>query len=203
MHECGLKPLTTALCLLLYSASFSSGRPRPQSLGAAKPSQTADYAKESSVIESQRTTVTFAADGTATREDTAGIRVQSEGGIEEWGLLSFAFNSANQVVEISYVRVVKRDGSMVTTPLTDMQDVTAEVTSEAPMYSDYREKHVPVKGLGAGDHAVRHGQDRRDSGHHQPRLSCRLRATGARAADLGFDGDSEDAGLSLCRITSN
>ena len=151
MHECGLKPLTTALCLLLYSASFSSGRPRPQSLGGAKPSQTADYSKESSVIESQRTTVTFAADGTATREDTAGIRVQSEGGIEEWGLLSFAFNSANQVVEISYVRVVKPDGSMVTTPLTDVQDVTAEVTSEAPMYSDYREKHVPVKGLGAGD----------------------------------------------------
>jgi len=30
-----------------------------------------------------------------------------------------------------------------------------------------------------------------------------LRATGARAANPGFDGDSEDAGLSLCRITSN
>ena len=152
MHDFRLRPLTTAFVVcLVYSASFASRPPRPQSPSAARASQTGDYLNESSVIESQRTTVSFAADGTATREDTARIRVQSEGGIEEWGLLSFAFNSANQVVGISYVRVVKPDGSMVTTPLTDMQDVTAEVTSEAPMYSDYREKHVPVKGLGAGD----------------------------------------------------
>src|SRR2546427_1612795 len=142
MHDCGVKPLTTALCLL-YSAYLLSGPPRPQSLGAATPSQTADYAKESSVLQSQRTTVSFATDGTATREDTAGIRVQSEGGIEEWGLLSFAFNSANQVVEISYVRVVEPDDSMVTTPLTGGQDATAELTTEAPMYTDYRGKHVP------------------------------------------------------------
>ncbi len=152
MHDFRLRPLTTAFVVcLVYSASFASRPPRPQSPSAARASQTGDYLNESSVIESQRTTVSFAADGTATREDTARIRVQSEGGIEEWGLLSFAFNSANQVVGISYVRVVEPDGSMVTTPLTDVQDVTAEVTSEAPMYSDYREKHVPVKGLGAGD----------------------------------------------------
>ena len=164
MHECGVKPLTTALCLL-YSAYLLSGPPRPQSLGAATPSQTADYAKESSVIQSQRTTVSFAADGTATREDTAGIRVQSEGGIEEWGLLSFAFNSANQVVEISYVRVVKRDGSMVTTPLTDVQDVTAEVTSEAPMYSDLPRKACSGEGAMCSSRAshpdvLRHGSTR-------------------------------------------
>jgi len=49
------------------------------------------------------------------------------------------------------VRVVKPDGTIVTTRTANVQDVTADVTREAPMYSDYREKHAPVKGLGAGD----------------------------------------------------
>ena len=59
--------------------------------------------------------------------------------------------SANQSVEIVYVRVIQPDGSVVPTPLTDVQGVTDEVTRDAPMYSDYREKQVPVKGLRVGD----------------------------------------------------
>jgi len=37
------------------------------------------------------------------------------------------------------VRVVKPDGTIVTTRTANVQDVTADVTREAPMYSDYRE----------------------------------------------------------------
>jgi hypothetical protein len=126
--------------------------PREQSASseAAKLSETSDYSKESAVIQSLHTIVSFRGDGAETREETARVQIQSEGGIEDWWLLSFGFNSANQYVEISYVRVIQPDGTIVTTPVEDVQDVTDDVTREAPMYSDYREKHVPVKGLKAG-----------------------------------------------------
>jgi tetratricopeptide (TPR) repeat protein/transglutaminase-like putative cysteine protease len=117
---------------------------------AAGPSENADYSKESAVVQTLRTVVSFRNDGAGTREETARIQVQSQGGLEDWGLLSFGFNSANQEVEIAYVRVMAPDGTVVTTPLTDVQDVTDDITREAPMYSDHREKHVPVKGLKVG-----------------------------------------------------
>ncbi len=34
---------------------------------------------------------------------------------------------------------------------TSIQDTASEITRQAPFYSDLREKHVPVKGLGLGD----------------------------------------------------
>jgi len=144
--------IMTFAVFMLPVIPVASMPPRGQSAGsgAAKPNQTADYSKESSVIQGLHTAVSFRDDGAATREETARIQIQSEGGIEEWGLLSFPFNSANQEVEIGYVRVLQPDGTIVTTPLADVQDVTGDVTREAPMYSDYREKHVPVKGLRAG-----------------------------------------------------
>ena len=45
----------------------------------------------------------------------------------------------------------KADGSMVPTPAENTQDMAAQITREAPFYSDLREKHVAVKGLGVGD----------------------------------------------------
>jgi hypothetical protein len=61
------------------------------------------------------------------------------------------YSSANEQVEIGYVRVRKAGGTVVETPADSVQDVTSEVMRVAPMYSDYHEKHVTVKGLGAGD----------------------------------------------------
>ena len=40
---------------------------------------------------------------------------------------------------------------MVVTPENNVQDMPAEVTRSAPMYSDVHEKHVTVKALGVGD----------------------------------------------------
>src|SRR3979409_1246065 len=52
---------------------------------------------------------------------------------------------------MSYVRVRKLDGRVVETPSENIQDMAAEITRSAPFYSDLREKHVAVKGLGNGD----------------------------------------------------
>ena len=67
------------------------------------------------------------------------------------GLLTFPFQSATETVGIDYVRVHKPDGSIQITPPENVQDLDAEITRSAPFYSDLREKHVAVKGLGKGD----------------------------------------------------
>ena len=49
------------------------------------------------------------------------------------------------------MRVKKPDGTIVVTPDYNIQDLPADVTRKAPMYSDLHQKHVAVKGLGVGD----------------------------------------------------
>ena len=71
--------------------------------------------------------------------------------MQQLGLLIFSYNSANEQLKIDYVRVRRPDGTVVETPLGDLQDMASQITRQAPMYTDYREKHVPVKGLGVGD----------------------------------------------------
>ncbi len=97
------------------------------------------------------TKISFQDDGASTREQTSIIRVQNDTGVQQWGLIEFPFQSANQTVDVDYVRVRKPDGSVVTTPPDNMQDLDAEITRAAPLYSDIRVKHIAVKGLSAGD----------------------------------------------------
>ena len=66
-------------------------------------------------------------------------------------VLTFTYTASNQQVDIAYVRVIKPDGTVVVTPDYNVQDLPADVTREAPMYSDIHQKHVAVKGLGVGD----------------------------------------------------
>ena len=66
-------------------------------------------------------------------------------------MLSFSYPSATGTFEIDYVRVRKPDGSIVETPPENVQDMAAQITREAPFYSDLHEKHVAVKGLSVGD----------------------------------------------------
>jgi len=49
------------------------------------------------------------------------------------------------------VRVRKPDGTVIATPPGNIQDMTSDITRQAPFYSDLHEKHVAVKGLGVGD----------------------------------------------------
>ena len=143
-----MTPAILAFVILMpHSMAVAAMPPRGQSAGSesADSKQTADFSKKSSVIQTLHTAVSFRDDGTATREETARIQIQSVGGIDDWGLLSFAFNSANQDVEIGYVRVLQSDGTIVSTPLSDVQEVTDDVTRDAPMYSDYRDPRIAIE----------------------------------------------------------
>ena len=110
-----------------------------------------DYSQESFVIEQMHSHYRFEADGTGRKETTARIRVQSEAGVQQWGQLQEGYNSASESVEIPYVRVLKADGSVVKAGDDSVQDLTAPVEREAPVYTDYRQKHITVPGLRPGE----------------------------------------------------
>lgn len=110
-----------------------------------------DYSQEAFVIEQFSRKEKFENDGTSFREDTARLRIQAEAGVQRYGVLAFSYTSGTGSFEIEYVRVRKPDGSVVETPPESVQDMAAQITREAPFYSDLHEKHVAVKGLSVGD----------------------------------------------------
>ncbi len=126
--------------------------PKPEPAQATTlPDKPADHSQESYVIEKLRNSFRFEKDGTGRREVYARIKVQSEAGVEQWGQLVMGYNSANERVEIPFVRVLRADGSTITTPQDSVQDLSIPLEKEAPVYTDYRQKHITVQGLRPGD----------------------------------------------------
>ena len=123
----------------------------PAQSGVKTPAAKVDYSQEAFVMEQFARKVKVENDGTSVREDTARVRIQSDAGVQRYGLLTFPYASGTGSFEIDYVRVRKTDGTVVETPADNIQDMAAEITREAPFYSDLREKHIAVKGLGVGD----------------------------------------------------
>ena len=116
----------------------------------AKPA-TADYSSEAIVFDKSETTYRMHADGTGERDMHVVLRIQSDGAAQQFGVLSFAYASAYESPQIKLVRVHKADGTTVDTPAADVIDMSADVTREAPLYSDLKEKHLPVRSLARGD----------------------------------------------------
>ena len=110
-----------------------------------------DPAQQAVILDQAMNRLTFEADGTGTREFSERIHVQSEAGVRALAVLSFAYTSSNDTLDIVYVRVRKPDGTVVTTPAYNIQDMPADLSRAAPMYSDIHEKHITVRGLGVGD----------------------------------------------------
>src|ERR1700757_1812484 len=147
-----LAVLVVLISSLLPTLAAQQPETMPAAGAAAKAAeQQKDYSQESFVIEKVLTRFRFETDGTGRKETIARVRVQSEAGVEQWGQVVFGYNSANERVEIPYVRVLKKDGSVVTTPADSVQDLSAPVTREAPVYTDYRQKHITVPGLRPGE----------------------------------------------------
>src|SRR4051812_22014780 len=110
-----------------------------------------DYSKDPWVIESQKTSYRFESDGTGTREVVSRIRVQSDAAVQALGQLVVGYSAGIENVEIKYVRVRKADGSVITAPESAVQDLTAPIARENPVYTDFRQKHITVPGLRPGE----------------------------------------------------
>jgi tetratricopeptide (TPR) repeat protein len=125
--------------LLLTAATLVAQAPVPE------PSQ------ESAVIERQVTRVRFENDGTSVRDITTSVRIQSEAGVQSFGQVIEGYSSDIETLEAEYVRVRKPNGDVIETPKQNAQDFAPEVLLAAPMYSDFRQRHITVVGLRPGD----------------------------------------------------
>jgi TonB family protein len=110
-----------------------------------------DLSQEPYVYETVRATLRFENDGTGRREIKVRVRIQSSLGVEKLGQLVFDYNSANERLDIENIRVIKPDGKTIITGPDSVQDLSAPVAMQAPIYSDARQKHVTVSGLATGD----------------------------------------------------
>jgi tetratricopeptide (TPR) repeat protein/transglutaminase-like putative cysteine protease len=135
-----------ATLLLLTAGSKASAQTSP-----SPPASQPDYSKEPYVVEQVFTKLIFQNDGKYTQEVTARVRVQSQAGVQANGILHFPFASATSTLEVVYVRVTKQDKSVVETPVENILEMPADITREAPFYSDLKEKQVAVKGLEIGN----------------------------------------------------
>jgi len=135
------------ICVFVSSMVVAlTAAPAPEKAPAAM-----DYSKEALVFERYEMTYRMHADGTGERANHVLLRIQSEGAARQFSVLSFGYAAANETPHIALVRVHKADGSTVDTPAADAMEMAAAVTREAPLYSDLKEKHVPVRSLSVGD----------------------------------------------------
>jgi len=117
----------------------------------ATPPPKSDNADEASIFEHILNRARFETDGTGVEETEAVIRIQSQAGVKQFGQLVFGYSSATEELKVEYVRVRKPDGRIVTTPDSTAQDFAPEDLRDAPMYSDYRQRHISVSSLEPGD----------------------------------------------------
>src|SRR6478736_4601220 len=127
--------LTFSLLTGFHSLSAQTSKVKP-----AAPAQTAepakqkpDYSQEAVVVEQVSTTYRFEKDGTGQRELNLRVKVQSDAGVERFGQLVFGYSSANEKLDMDFVRVRKADGTVVNAAASDIQDLTAPVAREAPI----------------------------------------------------------------------
>ncbi len=136
-----------ALFLLLFPGHPGTGR----AIRAAS-----DSTDQPLIYESFERTVRYEADGTGYATVAARVLVRTEGAVRLLGELTFAYDSATERLDVDTVRVLKAGGGVVVAPASSVQDVTAPVGREAPMFSDLRQKIITVPGLRPGDTLVYH-----------------------------------------------
>ena len=87
-------------------------------------------------------------DGTGREQLDARIRIVSESGVQALGQIKIGYSALSDKLDIVYVRVHKPDGTVIEAQQSAIQDLT---TPNAPVYTDYHEKHVSVPSLRPGD----------------------------------------------------
>lgn len=134
------------------SIATQSAAPQEKSQPASDAAKSAyDFSHEPIIYEFVRANMRYERDGTGVRDMTIHIRVQTAAGLPRVGQLVLDYNAANEKIEIRSVKVIKPDGSTITAGQDAVQDLSAPVTQQAPMYTDARQKHVTVPGLAVGD----------------------------------------------------
>jgi tetratricopeptide (TPR) repeat protein len=144
------------LCVLsLPAVSVAQGKSTPGKSSAnaktpmaASPKPAPDDRTEPFIIESYSTTVHFENDGTGEQDLAVRLRVQSVAGSQQLHELVFRYNSANQLMDVRYVRVHKTDGTVENAAADAAKDTPAVADSA---YAQLQDKHIAVPPLAVGD----------------------------------------------------
>jgi transglutaminase-like putative cysteine protease/Flp pilus assembly protein TadD len=134
------------ICALVLSSHCSFAQSQAAGGAANDP-----FRNESLVFNRSETTYRMHSDGTGERVLHVLMRIQSQGAAQQFGVLAVGYASANETAHITLVRVHKPDGTSVDTPPDTAIDMPAEVTREAPLYTDLKQKHLAVRSLSVGD----------------------------------------------------
>ncbi len=98
--------------LVAIHAQGGPPKPQPGTTASQTPpkEKEPDYSQEALVIEQLKTLYRFEKDGTGQHELTLRVKVQSEAALQKFGQLVFPYSSANEKLDIDFVRVKKPEG---------------------------------------------------------------------------------------------
>ncbi len=129
------------------SAQPAPGKDAAQS-GPAQAPTPPDYSQQAYVVQHFSETMRFENDGTGSDQTDATVKIVSESGVQAFGQLKVGYSALSDKLEIAYVRVHKPDGTVIQAQESAVQDLTFP---DAPVYTDYHEKHISVPALRPGD----------------------------------------------------
>lgn len=148
VHARLLLPLLLALGLINRPHAFAqAGPPHPN------PATKEESAENAAVIEELSTSVRFENDGSGHQTVRERVKILTEAGLREYGIVTFNFSVADNF-ELQSVEVHKKDGAVVKAGPANIHETTPEVSRAAPVYSDLRQKQVTVPGLSVGDEVL-------------------------------------------------
>ncbi|MCL6566253.1 MAG: DUF3857 domain-containing protein [Acidobacteriia bacterium] len=134
-----------AFLVLLGAASLCAQQePAPQ------PATT----EQAFLIEKRYAYLRFENDGLYHLTQEIRVRLLTQAAIGQFGQLIFEYAAETERFELDFLRVQKADGEVVTVEPSAMQELTAPVSREAPIYTDWRQRHVTVPTLQVGDTLV-------------------------------------------------
>lgn len=144
------------LCASYQPSAQSSADPRPtseQRSAQAKPAALPSQVNPSAplTIELYSLKVRFENDGTGTQQFDVRVKAGTDEGISELKTLSFDYDSANEKVELRFLRVTKPNGSTILAKPDAVADDLAPAAKDAPAFSEIREAKITVPAMAPGD----------------------------------------------------
>jgi tetratricopeptide (TPR) repeat protein/transglutaminase-like putative cysteine protease len=145
-------PLPAAPRQVRPGGSSQTGQKSEASGASEKNTEPGNYSREPYVIEHYDTTARFENDGTGERDLSVRVRVQSEEGAQQFREIVFGYNSANEKAEVRSLTVRKHGASTANVRTAEaVKEMPSAAVRDAPAYSEYKDVHVSVPSLQAGD----------------------------------------------------
>ena len=110
----------------------------------------ADYPGDDFVYLFDDGVLRFEADGRGVRTYRQIIQILTREGAERWGEQNFSYHGDDEKLTINWIKVVRPDGTVISSGPTHVQESLAPVALEAPIYSNAKVRRVSIGGIAPG-----------------------------------------------------